>query len=245
VSVLLLAGCTLRGPRPAIVRGSADDLLAGLTARRAAVTSLRARARLQSGAGRLWTRQALAVRRPGSLRVDVLSPFGLTLAVGTDGSTVWAYPPADAVRYEGPATPGNVSRLVGTPVTVGDLVDILLGLPPARTAAGAPRLDAWGDDEWRVVIPLADGLQSLWFTAASGLLVRAEEAHAGTVTLRLVFADYRDGFPYRVEVSSPSTGRRAALAYDAVERNAPLDPTLFMPPPAPRILPLETAAAPG
>ncbi|TMB03339.1 MAG: hypothetical protein E6J57_03540, partial [Deltaproteobacteria bacterium] len=73
VGVLPLAGCFWRVPR--VLRAvTAEELLADLAARRAAVTSLRARARLRSGLTGLWTREALLVRRPDAVRIDVLSP---------------------------------------------------------------------------------------------------------------------------------------------------------------------------
>ena len=138
MGVLLLAGCAGRGPR--VLRAvTAEGLLADLAARRAAVTSLRARARLQRGLTGLWTREALLVRRPDAVRIDVLSPFGLALAVGVQGSLLWAYPPAESTRYEGPASAANLTRLLGAPVEVGDVVEVLLGLPPARAASvGGP-----------------------------------------------------------------------------------------------------------
>src|SRR2546425_9323940 len=104
--------------------------------RRRAITSLRARAQIASGVARLWTREAVLVRRPSAVRIDVLSHAGLVLALGTEGASLWAYPPMQAIRYEGSATPENLARFLGTPVSVPDLVDILLGLPPQREPAG-------------------------------------------------------------------------------------------------------------
>ena len=108
----------LRDAAPTVLRRvaagvTAEHLLDGLAARRAAITSLRARARLKAGLAGLWTRQAVLVQRPGEVRMDVLSPFGLALAVGTQRDMLWAYPPSQQVRYEGeasPAQPGALSR---------------------------------------------------------------------------------------------------------------------------------------
>src|SRR5262249_2934954 len=71
VAVLVLAGCALRSPRPRLRPATAEELLAGLTARRMAVTSLRGRARLRAGLRGAWTRQAILVRRPAAIRIDV------------------------------------------------------------------------------------------------------------------------------------------------------------------------------
>src|SRR2546425_6588027 len=58
--------------------------------RRRAITSLRARAQIASGVARLWTREAVLVRRPSAVRIDVLSHAGLVLALGTEGASLWA-----------------------------------------------------------------------------------------------------------------------------------------------------------
>ena len=219
--MLPLGACALRAPRP-VVPVTAEELLAALSARRSAITSLRARAQIASGVARLWTREAVVVRRPSAVRIDVLSHAGLVLALGTEGSFLWAYPPMQAVRYEGAASPENLARFLGTP-------------------AGRPRVEAARDGEYRLAVPLAEGIQTLWFATDTHRLLRAEEARAGRLVLRVVFGDYRDGFPHALEVSAPERGAAASLTYETAEPNAEVDPALFAPPPAARVLPLDAA----
>jgi len=241
----VLGGCALRPPRVHLQPTTAEALLAGLATRRTAVTSLRARARLRAGLGGAWMREAVLVLRPEAVRIDVLSPLGLALAVGVQRNVLWAYPPATATRYEGAATPANLSRFVGTPLAVADIVDVLLGVPPARTAAGPPELATTEQGEYRVTVPLAGGSQTIWFAGESLAVLRAEERHGSVVTLRVAFGDYRDAFPHAIEVVAPAAGADARLVFEAVEPNAVLDPALFAPPPAPRVLPLEDAEGPS
>lgn len=246
VAAVLAAGCAFRRPAPSLGPPvDAETLFAPLAARRAAVTSLRARARVKSGLARLWTREALLVRRPDAVRIDVLSPMGLALAVGTVAKTLWAYPPADGIRYEGAATPVNFARLLGTPVEVPDLIDILLGLPPYRDAIAPPAVEPVVGGEYRVLLRFADGAQTLWFATTSHALLRVEETRTGAPLLRVSFSDYRDGMPHGLEVSAPDAGRAVSLAYDSIEPNAAIDPALFAPPPAPQVLPLEAIRGPG
>lgn len=242
---LVAAGCGLVRPKGPGAPGTVDAerLLASLEARREATHSLRARARLKAGLAGVWTRQAVLVQRPDDVRVDVLSPFGLALAVGTANDLLWIYPAAQGVRYEGVPSAPNVARFLGTPLAVADLVDILLGVPPARRAVGAPSAHTTGDGTWEIVVPLEDGHQTLWFAGDTGELHAAEERRGDGVTLRLGFDDYRDGFPWALEIAAPALGQAARVAYDAVERNVPLDSALFAPPPAPRVLPLDAATA--
>jgi hypothetical protein len=246
VAAVLVAGCALRRPGPALGPPvSADALFAPIAARRAAITSMRARARVKSGLARLWTREALLVRRPDAVRIDVLSPMGLALAVGTVAKTLWAYPPSDGIRYEGSATPANFARLLGAPVEVPDLIDILLGLPPRREAVAPPAVEAVAGGEYRVELRFAEGSQTLWFSASSLALLRVEETRTGAPLVRVSFSDYRDGMPHGLEVSAPDAGTAVSLAYDTVEPNVVLDPALFAPPPAPQVMPLDAIRGPG
>lgn len=240
MAVVLLAGCGFRAGalRPATPT-SPDELLRAIEARRAAVTSLRARARLRSGLARVWTRQAVLVQRPAAIRIDVLSPFGLALALGIEGETLWAFPPQQGVRYEGVASPANLARLLGTPLAVADLVDVLLGVPPAREATGTPELER-DDDEYVLTVPYRGGVQEVRF-ATDTLDVRSvEERRDGSQRLRVTFDDYRGGFAYALDVVAEN-GTAASIAYDHVERNATIDPVVFTPPSAPRVLPIEAA----
>jgi hypothetical protein len=218
-------------------------LLRHLAERRAAVTSLRARARLRSGLEGLWTRQALVVDRPDRIRVDVLTPMGLALALGTAGARLWAYQPSERVRYEGGATPQNLVRLLGAPLALSDVVDILLGLPPARVAKGPPSV-VMTPEGHRLTLPLANGEQRIWFAPDTLDVVRGEEERRDGVALRVTFGGHEDGFPHVVDVESPKRGAPVRLQYDTVELNPEVAAALFAPPPAERVLPLEAAGAP-
>lgn len=245
--VVLLAGCSLFGSGPGPFRSgvTADELLANLADRRAAITSLRARARLKAGLAGMWTREVILVRRPTDVRVDVMSPFGLALALGASADMLWVYPPAQGVRFEGAASPENLSRFLGAPVAVTDLVDIMLGVAPAREPVGDVGLDIVEEDQYRLTVPFDGGVQTLWFAGDTLQLRRAEERRSDAVTLSVAFDDYQDGFPRALAVTAPIVGSSVQLAYDSVETNPTLDPSLFAPPPSPRVAPLEAAATSG
>jgi outer membrane lipoprotein-sorting protein len=242
LGLFLLSGCLGRGPR--VMRAAtAGDLLDSLAARRLAVTSLRARARMRTGMSGLWVREAMLVRRPDGIRIDVLSPFGLALALGVQGNVLWAYPPSAGTRYEGQATPANLLRFLGAPIAVPDVIDVLLGVPPARKPVAPPTLSTTRDGEYRLALPLAGGGETIWFAGDTLLVLRAEERRDDGVALQVVFGDYHDGFPRLIEIAAEG-GRSARLTYESVETNAPVDPAAFAPPPAPRVLPLEDAPPP-
>jgi hypothetical protein len=240
---LTCAGCGVFGRvTDRLPAATADDLLQSLASRRGALQRLRARARIRTGLASMWTREAVILQRPRSLRIDVLAPFGLAMAFGTDGTVLWAYPPRDGVRYEGPASPENLARVLGASIAVDDLVDVLCGLPPARLPTEAPRLEKTPDRQYRLTLPLADGTQQLWFRGDPLMLVRAEEIRTGQPPLQVAFSDHTDGFPHTIEVLVPNTGNTVTLRYDLVEPNAVIDPSVFAPPDAPAVRPLPTGA---
>jgi len=222
---------------------SVEELVSGIEARRASLTSLRARMRLRSGLARMWTRQAVLVQRPSAIRIDVLSPFGLALALGTEGRTLWAFPPQQGVRYEGPASPANFARLLGTPLGAGELVDVLLGVPPARQAIAAPTLERDGD-EYVLTVRYRGGSQLVRFTTDTLEITRIEERRDGAAPIHVTFGHYEDGFARTLDLVAES-GATASIAFDEVERNAAIDASAFEPPAAQRVLPLERAAAPS
>jgi hypothetical protein len=233
----------LRGRLVPAREASIEELQTRLEARRAAVISLRARARLRSGMAGVWTRQAILVQRPSAIRIDVLSPFGLALAIGTEGRTLWAFPPQQGARFEGPATRENFGRLIGTPLEVADLVDVLLGVPPARESFGPPGLDRDGD-EHVLTLPFRGGFQEIRFAVDTLEVSRIEERRDDGATMRVSFAEYADGFARRLDLVG-ERGLTASIAFDDVEPNATIDAAVFAPPPAARVLPLERAGAPS
>jgi hypothetical protein len=220
---------------------SVEELHARLEVRRTEVSSLRARARLRSGMAGVWTRQAILVQRPSAIRIDVLSPFGLALAVGTEGRTLWAFPPQQGARFEGPATRENLARLIGTPLDVTDLVDVLLGVPPMREPFGPPGLERDGA-EYVLTLPFRGGFQEVRFAADTLQVTRIEERRDEGGTMRVTFADYANGFAHRLDLVG-ERGLAASIAFDDVEPNAIIDGAVFVPPPAVRVLPLENAGA--
>lgn len=239
---LCLASCGLLRPRPALPPGAtAESLLADLDARRRAVRTMRARVHIRSGLVEMWAREAVLVERPDAVRVDVLSPFGLAVALGTDGERLWIYPPRERVRYEGAVTPENLTRFLGAAVGVRDLVDVLLGFPPHRSPAGRATFVPLPDGRGRVVVPVDGGEQRLDFAGRPPQVERADEIRDGRLVLRIDFGDYRDGFPHVMDLRS-ADGPAASLRYVALETNVRIDPSVFAPPPATRVLPLDDLA---
>jgi len=242
--LVFLTGCPGKSGLPIWRPGvTAEALVAQVAARRDKLTSLRARARLRSGFAGMWTRKAVLVERPDRVRIDVLSPFGLAMALGAQGQRLWVYPVNEAVVYEGPADSQQLARFLGAPLSLQDLVNILLGVPPVRQPSAPPTLERTTEGVYRLTLPLTDGAQVLGFAPDTLDLRSVEEVRGGHVVLRVEFDDYEEGFARSVAVKAPLIGAEARVAYDAVEQNVPLDPALFNPPDVGRKLPLDAVTS--
>src|SRR5262245_32752525 len=133
----LSIGCSARSRplvAPPAVLPSAGDLESALTARRDAVRSLRALARLKyrDPTESNTSREAIVVARPDRLRIEVLSLFGSVFVLTTDAGALTAYARQEDTLYRGQASPENLWRYARLWLPVADLVDLVLGTPPRR-----------------------------------------------------------------------------------------------------------------
>jgi hypothetical protein len=107
-------------------------------ARRAAATgAYRAelRVRLAGPELRARTRALVAFRRPDALRVEIPGPAGARLVAVARGGRLLAVFPAERAVFAGPATAADLERLLGIALEPGEVMDVLLGTPPARVPA--------------------------------------------------------------------------------------------------------------
>lgn len=235
----LAAGCalpTLPGiegpPAPFALRTA---LLDGLAEREAAVRTLRGTATVTVSAygQRRRFREAFALEVGGRLRLEQYEWTGIpTMILASDGEAVAVHLPLARQFLHGRASPENLGRLAGLPIAPVTLARLLLGLPPLRVdrwrvavlgAPGAPAL---------TLISEADGAaQALRFTPDTFLLQEGELHEGGRPLLRFRFgpAEPLDGVPVPRSLTlwHLPDGVEVAVAFQALELNAPLAPGLF------------------
>jgi outer membrane lipoprotein-sorting protein len=233
---VLFAGCT--ASRPVTLRAApavlplAAELEAALAARREAVHSLRAlaRVRYRDAEQSVSSREAIVVARPDRVRVEVLSVFGAVFLLVADDGLMTAYARDENTVYRGQASPQNLQHYVRLGLPVDELVDIVLGTPPPRDgraqvsfdeAAGAIRLHRL----------LNEGSQTIWFSEAS-LPVATEKVGAdGAAHWRATFSQYEEhgGVPIatHIEIDLLSWSQSMEIALQDVEVNPTLDGSAF------------------
>jgi hypothetical protein len=250
----LIPGCgaprTLTGRWAPVSLPSAADLEAALDARRGAVHSLRALARLRyrdadaSGAAR----QAIIVARPDRVRVEVLSVFGAVFVLTAEDGAMTAYARDEDTVYRGQASLENLQRYARLFMPVRDLVDFVLGTPPPRPARQERvsfDAEAGGIRLWRA---LDDGAQIVWFNDAT-LPVAAEERRSdGRALWHATFTRYEDhgGIPLATQLGLdlPVSERSIDIRLEDVDVNPALDASIFafQAPPGSKVVNLDHVA---
>ena len=233
---LLVAGCA--ASRPAALRQapavlpSAAELEAALTARRAAVQSLRALARLRyrDAERSVASREAIAVARPDRVRVEVLSLFGSVFLLVAEDGVMTAYARDENTVYRGQASAENLQRYVRLGVPVGELVDIVLGTPPPRAGRAQVSFDA-AAGAVRLRCQLDHGATTVWFSDATLPVASEEVGQDGATRWRATFAGYEehDGQPIatRIGLDLPKWSQSMEIVLQDVEVNPALDGSIF------------------
>ncbi len=99
-----------QGPAPSPAR-----LAEALAARERSLASFRGQARLryEGPENKLRSNQMILVRDPGSIRIDVMNPFGVSYSLATDGARLTAFDHREDVFYSGAASARNFARFAG------------------------------------------------------------------------------------------------------------------------------------
>ncbi|MFQ5667182.1 MAG: hypothetical protein ACE5I7_12215 [Candidatus Binatia bacterium] len=237
VASTLCTGCTAarRAVRRSVppVLPSAARLQAALLARRDALQSLRAlaRVRYRDPQESNTSREALVVARPDRIRVEVLSVFGSVFVLTTGNGVMAAYARRANTVYRGRASPENLERYARLGLPVHSLVDIVLATPPVHpdrpaevsfdTAAGRIRLRQEFDE----------GVQLVWFSDARLPVAAEERDPAGRAHWRATFGDYENHrdvlVATRVGFELPAWSQAVEMTLRDIDVNPSLDHSIF------------------
>jgi outer membrane lipoprotein-sorting protein len=260
VSILLfvtLGACATRPPSREPVGhtlpgASPEAVLASIGRRWQTIDELRALARttLTSPQGRYHTRQTLLWRRPTSVRMDTLSPFGqpiMTLVADPTGASI--YYPQEGRFLHGPATAPTFARVIGLPIDLEGVVPLLTGslqLPPARRAAIYAQPDA-GMSLLRFLDTGGRLIQDVWVDLDQQLPRRAIRYNThGSPAVDIAYGDFRPVgdqvlLPFELTIWVPHIETEVRLQFLTVDLNPGLPPTVFQlsPPAGVQVAPLE------
>ena len=154
--LLCLAGSAACGgaPPPASQLPSATAAIDRLRATESCSVALQAAAKIDHFGehGRVRGDLLMFVGVPARLRMDVVSPFGVTLATLTSDGTHFALADLRDKRfYVGPASACNIARLTTVPIPGDVLVDLLRGQAPVLKHEPDAGTIAWSGKGYYVV----------------------------------------------------------------------------------------------
>lgn len=239
LGILLMASCTLPGRRVATITPpappSGNVLLDILKKRNGAVSSLEGKinSRIVSRGGKSSSTQLIILKRPFSLRLDALTPFGNpALTMTTDGERVSLYYHSKRRFFSGNADSRNISRIFPTSLSLGDLTLILTG--------GIPVIDfdrdtvAVGTKDGRYCLTLRDDqiMEDICFDVTTmeplGGVIYDKE---GRTILSITLEDYRDAggirMPARIKTSLPLENYTMDVRYTEMSVNGFAEESLF------------------
>jgi outer membrane lipoprotein-sorting protein len=226
----LAGGCatTLPPPRTS-VREDAQHAVDLLRARWKEFTDFRAQADVlvTHGGRKQQAPGVLLLKAPGSLRFEVLSPFGPPLLIATvhDGQIV-AYNAASRTATVGAATPDTAARLFWLAIEPEDLVGLLAGLPvPPKDLRVAEIQPA---DEHGRSLEMIGTLhrQRVWMDFATGV-VRRVQISGGRLEALLDYERTDDGALTGFALSAAQENVTGTVRYRDVTLNGGIDNERF------------------
>lgn len=230
--LLFFTGC-VRHPEVVAVTPPVPDvatLLARLSDLDGRYDSLSALARahiVRDGENRT-VQQALLVRKPDRLRVDLLGPFSYPLLQIAAARQLQVYIPGEGRFYSGEASVANFARFTGLPLRIEQLVGIILLQLPRFHYVDAVSL--WRDGE--IVLALDDGgrMHQEFAFAPGGELLRAAYWREGELLCDIRYGNYaaEPPFPRRIALQLPSAKLEATLDLTEIDTTRSLDDALFL-----------------
>ncbi|MBC2713097.1 MAG: hypothetical protein HGJ94_19535 [Desulfosarcina sp.] len=182
-------------------------------------------------------RAAMAGQLADRLRIDMFAPFGGSAGtISSDGKHLFLVMHPSREYYRKRFGNGSLRRMIQMNVTVGDLLELLVGRIP-MDAELSPRLmpdedeaqthlvftDRWGKTRQRITVDASTHpVRSVWFDS------NQNQTQTLTVTGRQMIGGFV--LPKRIDLST-SSGERVSVILDRYEANARIDESLFVPAP--------------
>jgi hypothetical protein len=225
---------------PALISAAAiAPALSRLAARAKSIDSLQTPAVMEYSAGdqHVKAREQIVARRPASLRVDAMSPFGVALILAAEGQHLAVYEPSDHRLMRAAATADTLNRYVRIPMEPADAVRLLMGLAPEGTPLDQPPNSVMAEGAMTVASWSAAGSETHQLGIEDGRLVLVRELGGdGRARYEVRYGDYHDiggvMFPYLVDADFPVAGSHVTLRYGRPIINGAIPDTTFVLTPA-------------
>jgi outer membrane lipoprotein-sorting protein len=219
-----------------------QKLIAALAERDKRLDSMQTPAVMEYTAGdqHVKAKEDIVVKRPGNLRVEAMSPFGVALLLAAQGSELAIFEPGRNRFMRGNATADTLYRYVRIPMAPADAVGLLMGLAPPEFALNGIADSVSNDGAMTVALygNAASGTRELGFSGGNLAMVRETAANGnGRVNYEVRYSDYHDiggvMFPYVVDATFPAAGSHVTFRYLRPIVNGDIPDSTFVLTPAP------------
>ncbi len=171
----------------------------------------------------------LSVKRPASLRIEVLTPLGDPVAVlVADQGRFALLDLRNNLFHRGPATPRNLSRVMATPLTADELVSLLTGaIPPLPE--GVP-LSARRDGDGYLLALAAPGAVQWVALGADLRVLSVRRTSEGGAPIWEVSLDEHDDalLPRVLHLEAATAKTKVDLRLRSVVKGSPPPPGAFI-----------------
>jgi outer membrane lipoprotein-sorting protein len=241
---LLISGCAATAPPraenpPLVGKIDISSITHAMAERDRALQSLQSSAVMEfsSGTDHVKAREEIIVRRPDSLRVEAMSPFGVALIVAAQDSRLQIFEPSKNTLMRGTADAATLARFARIPMAPRDAVGLLMGIvPEAQTTAAPEAVSNEGDMTVLVYLESDHSRRELGFQNGQLAMVR-KRTPGGTVNFEIRYADYHDiggvMFPYKVAADFVAAETRVNFVYQRPIVNGKIADSVFILTPGP------------
>ncbi len=214
-------------------------LTAAMAHRDRALESLQTSAVMEytNGGDHVKAREDIVVRRPDSLRVEAMSPFGVALIVAAQDSRLQIFEPSKNTLMRGTADAATLARFARIPMAPRDAVGLLMGIVPEAQSTAPPEWMGVKDGMTTLAYRDPDhSVRELGFQDGQLVLVR-KRTPAGAIDFEISYSDYHDiggvMFAYKVDADFPAAQTRVSFAYKRPIVNGKIADSVFMLTPGP------------
>lgn len=178
--------------------------------------------------------QRVALRRPASLRVEILGLFNQVAAIlTTDGARYQFFDLESSEVEEGEAGRSLLWEVARVDLEPREVVGLLLGAP---VQAGSVLESARGRDDGSLLLGFrlaADATRRVFeFDASSGLVGVRHRAADGSLVWEAEYSDYRNLgerlFAHQIALDFPAQQAQATFYFGTAELNRPLPASAFV-----------------
>jgi outer membrane lipoprotein-sorting protein len=218
----------------------AEKMIAALVERDRRLACMETPAVMEYTAGdqHVKAKEEIVAKRPGNLRVEAMSPFGVALLLAAQGTDLAIFEPGENRFMRGEANAHTLYKYVRIPMAPTDAVGLLMGLAPPAFALGNAA-DSVSNDGGMLIASYgnaASGTRALGFSDGNLALVR-ETASNGQINYEVRYSEYHDiggvMFPYVVDATFPAAGSHVTFRYVRPIVNGVIPDSTFVLTPAP------------